>query len=267
MNFLRGMRRSQGDQAEAPASEQTLIEQKLEQIDEALREIGEAPCKETAAVTNIGATDNGHTPVVVAIGNSQMAREMPGFVDKLISMVNRSYGCMRVDKSDVVDRLGMGDPGSGRANRVLHIAFLGDRPVGCMSSTFKVPWAENGCGHWGLLVVDVEMQGKGIASKMVAAAEARLAGMSQQIQIEYEYTPGDELSEKLLAWYEGRLAFRCVSGPPSKQHAEFRKCRKVLSEEEQQQGRRLRLLDLRAELAAELATLQGTVPTASDDID
>lgn len=193
----------------------------------------------------------------VVVGNAKMATEIPGFVERISSMVNRAYGYMRIDEDDVLDRLSMGDPGSARANRVLHIAFLGERPVGCMSSTFKVPWAENGCGHWGLLVVDVDMQGKGIASAMVKAAEARLAGVCDQIQMEYEFTPNDPLSERLLEWYEGRCGFRCVSGPPSRRFQEFRKCRKMISEEEQQRGRRQRLLDLRGDFSAELAALKG----------
>eukprot|EP00966_Prymnesium_polylepis_P148247 3424522-Prymnesium_polylepis.1 len=94
----------------------------------------------------------------------------------------------------------MGDPGP-RANRVLHLAFRGERLVGCCSSTFQPPWTPEGCGHWGLVVVRLEAQGTGVASALVHAAEARLAGCCARVQIEYEYTKGEEYSERLLEWY------------------------------------------------------------------
>jgi len=255
--FLRGKRRAEAPPE--PAQQRQMLEEKLQQIDEALAMMGTLQSGVTAASTPATtATGNGSSStVVVSIGNSKMAREIPDFVEAVTNMVNKAYGYMRIDEEDIMDRLQMGDPGSSRSNRVLHIAFIGKRPVGCMSSTFRVPWAEDGCGHWGLLVVDVSMQGKGIASAMVAAAESRLAGMCEEIQMEYEFTPGDALSERLYNWYEGKCGFRCVSGPPSRRRSEFRKCRKKISEAEQNQGRRQRLTDMRAELVAELAALQG----------
>eukprot|EP00930_Biecheleria_cincta_P001422 TRINITY_DN102562_c0_g1_i1.p1 TRINITY_DN102562_c0_g1~~TRINITY_DN102562_c0_g1_i1.p1 ORF type:complete len:264 (+),score=50.15 TRINITY_DN102562_c0_g1_i1:156-947(+) len=229
-----------------------LLEKQLAEIDSVLHELGDEAMPTSAE----SETDNRRLQVDVVVGNSAMVDKMPGLIKKICSMVNRSYGYMRVDEGDIADRLQMGDPGSSRANRVLHVAFMGDQPVGCMSSTFRVPWAEDGCGHWGLLVVDESLQGKGIASRMVQAAEARLAGMCEQIQMEYEYTPGDELSERLLAWYEGKLNFRCVSGPPRGRGPEFRKCRKLISKEDRQRGRRQRLNELRSDFSEELAALR-----------
>lgn len=243
---------SRASRTAAPDASQraALNRQKLQEVDNALAELNDVP-EQAAAAARSGAA-----AVTVVIGNSEMAQR-GGFVTSIVSMVNRSYGCMRVDEDDVMDRLAMGDAGSGRGNRVLHLAMLEDgRPVGCMSSTFKVPWAESGCGHWGLLVVDVGMQGQGIASAMISAAERRLGGMCNQIQIEYEYTPGDELSERLLAWYEGKCGFKCVSGRPRGRGTEFRKCRKMIPENLQRLGERDRLREIRSALASDLQSLE-----------
>jgi GNAT superfamily N-acetyltransferase len=227
------------------------IASKLQEIDNALLELGDAPSQDKAQ------NQSPHSANInVTIGTSDMVARIPSLVENITTMVNDAYGYMRIDEDDVMERLAMGDPGSSQANRVLHIAFLGERPVGCMSSTFKVPWAERGCGHWGLLVVDTSMQGRGVASLMIAAAELRLAGMCTQIQMEYEYTPRDALSERLLAWYEGpKCGFRCVSGPPRGGGREFRKCRKMIPDDLQRKGERLRLLDLKAELTSTLQAL------------
>jgi len=223
------------------------LKRKLEEVSEALSSLGEVSEQEKAAAAG-GAKAS---PVQVVIGNSEMAAK-PGFVQQIVSVVNRAYGCRRVDEDDVLDRLQMGDPGSSFGNRVLHLAMMGDRCVGAMSSTFKVPWAESGCGHWGLLSVDPDEQGKGIASAMIAVAERRLAGACVQIQIEYEYTPGDELSERLMKWYEGKCAFQCMHGRPRGRGSEFRKCRKMIPEDLQRTGERERLTDIKAELESQL---------------
>lgn len=249
----RKSRRSEESSIDTP-KQIALLEKKLAEIDGVLQEMGD----EVVPASVDSEASKQRPQIDVVIGNSAMVDEMPGLIKNICSMVNKSYGYMRVDEGDIADRLEMGDPGSSRANRVLHIAFMGDKPVGCMSSTFRVPWAEDGCGHWGLLVVDEALQGKGIASRMVKAAETRLAGMCEQIQMEYEYTPGDELSERLLAWYEGKLNFRCVSGPPRGRGPEFRKCRKPISKEDCQRGRQQRLRELRIDFAAELAALRST---------
>mmetsp|Transcript_28170 Transcript_28170/g.44058 ORF Transcript_28170/g.44058 Transcript_28170/m.44058 type:complete len:250 (+) Transcript_28170:96-845(+) len=230
------------------------LTQNLKEIDEALLEMGCAPGAELSSLqAHLGSSSAG---VKVVVGNSSMLAKRPELLGRITSMINQAYGYVRVDEDDIMDRLAMGDPGSSRANRVLHLAFLDDQLVGCMSSTFKVPWAERGCGHWGLLVVDVKMQGRGIASAMIAAAESRLAGACQEIQIEYEYTAGDSFSERLLTWYEKKCGFRCVSGAPRGVGCEWRKCRKMIADEAQQHGQQLRLLDIRSHLSAELAALE-----------
>eukprot|EP00928_Gymnodinium_smaydae_P024207 TRINITY_DN19661_c0_g2_i1.p1 TRINITY_DN19661_c0_g2~~TRINITY_DN19661_c0_g2_i1.p1 ORF type:complete len:335 (-),score=77.20 TRINITY_DN19661_c0_g2_i1:230-1168(-) len=282
-------------EARQRAQRASLLEAKLEQIDAALAKLrssavqtgdGAADAAD-AAVTDTGAgaaaataakstslasahetasPESGKRAALqleVVIGDSNLARTNPAIVEQICSMVNRAYGYIRVDEDDITERLAMGDPGSFRGNRVLHLAMLGNRPVGCMSSTFRVPWAEEGCGHWGLLVVDEAMQGRGVASAMVKAAEARLATMCEEIQIEYEFTRGDALSERLLKWYEGRLGFRCAHGPPRGRGTEFRKCRKPIPEAAQRRGQTERLQALRADLSAELTKLRSLV--AVDD--
>ena len=87
-----------------------------------------------------------------------------------------------------------------------------------------------GCGHWGMLVVDLANQGTGVASALVVAAEQRLARAGCcAVQIEYEYTHGHAPSQRLMDWYEGKLGYECVSGGFRRRvQTEFRKCRKVL---------------------------------------
>ena len=169
--------------------------------------------------------DASHPPVTVVVGTSALAT--PAFVKRCAEMVNTSYGYHRVSQSEIEDRLSRGDAGEN-ANRVLHVATRGGKLVGCCSSTKQTGWCPYGCGHWGLLVVDVQAQGSGVASALVAAAEARLfeAGLVQ-VQIEYEYTPGDPQSERLYNWYEGSCGFS-GGGPPSSYYSSFRRCRKKL---------------------------------------
>lgn len=166
-----------------------------------------------------------HPPVEVMVGTSASASD--AFVRSITRMVNTSYGYHRVSEGEVASRLAMGDAGSG-ANRVLHVATRDGVLVGCCSSTKQTPWCPYGCGHWGLLVVDVTAQGSGVASALVAAAEERLrsAGLTQ-VQMEYEYTPGDPQSERLYRWYEGKLGFS-GGGAPSSYYSSFRRCRKRL---------------------------------------
>lgn len=251
---MRASRSSNGSASDA--QRKSKLAQSLKEIDEALLQMGVEPGSEVSCLQTQPGTSN--TSVKVVVGNTGMLQKRASLLSEITSMVNQAYGYMRVDEEDILDRLQMGDPGSNRANRVLHIAFLDDQPVGCMSSTFKVPWAERGCGHWGLLVVDVKKQGQGLASAMIAAAESRLAGACQEIQIEYEYTAGDSFSERLLTWYEKKCGFRCVSGPPRGGGTEFRKCRKMIPEEAQRRGQQLRLLDIRNELNTELTSLQSS---------
>ena len=135
----------------------------------------------------------------VAIGTSQLARSSE-FVCSLVSMANRAYGHSRLSEADACHRLRAGDERPGR-NRVLHVATRDGRVIGCCSSTIFTPWCGPGTGHWGLLVVDPEAQGTGVASALVSAAEKRLSAEGcAQAGIEYSYQVGDPLSERLLAW-------------------------------------------------------------------
>jgi len=218
----------------------------------------------------------------VIIGTSAHA-ENAALVERIMTMVNESYyesvkellnprqtSYQRLSRHEVIDRLEMGDAGI-RANRVLHIAYRGDilepsSVVGCMSSTYQPLWTEEGCGHWGLLVVDKDCQGQGIASVLVEAAELRLAGVCHEIQIEYEYTPGHAYSERLSQWYEGSCGFKCMTGYGRRPGTQFRKCRKPISGELSRCGEVLRLRELRDVLTAELAALP-VCPAAAEDSD
>ncbi|CAK0880822.1 unnamed protein product, partial [Prorocentrum cordatum] len=147
-------------------------------------------------------------------------------------MINDSYGHRRISDREVASRLSHGDRGSC-ANRVLHLAFRDGALAGCCSSTIQPGSVFTCCccGHWGLLAVAREAQGAGVASALVAAAERRLAAAGcAAVQIEYEYEVGDEFSERLRQWYEGRLGFRCLSGAPGSAagRREFRLCHKLV---------------------------------------
>jgi GNAT superfamily N-acetyltransferase len=121
--------------------------------------------------------------LLVIVGTSQLVADdsQPDLVGRICRMVNSSYfesnrellpadstGFERLTESDVLNRLAMGDAGP-RANRVLHLALRSGELVGCCSSTFQPPWTTEGCGHWGLLVVDKAAQGTGVASALVSA--------------------------------------------------------------------------------------------------
>lgn len=149
----------------------------------------------------------------------------------------------------------MGDVGV-RCNRALHVAFLGDQVAGCISSSFATTWTEPGIGHWGMLAVDPSLQGRGIASLLVAAAERRLAEGCRQVHIEYDFVAGAEYSARLRAWYEkagyARLGGQRSSGPRG---SEFCYCRKRLSQDVCLRGRAHRLQTELGELRAQLAQL------------
>lgn len=168
--------------------------------------------------------------VRVVVATSDMIRTDPSLVSKIYQLVNAAYGYHRLSQGDVRQRVAMGDAGES-ANRVLHLAYRSGQLLGACSSTIQAPWTSQGCGHWGLLSVDPAAQGTGVASALVNAAERRLILSGRKaVQIEYEYTCGDEFSERLYKWYEGKLGFQCVSGRPrsSKGSCEFRKCLKQL---------------------------------------
>ncbi len=165
-------------------------------------------------------------PVQVTVGTS--ASNTHEFCSRVSTMVNAAYGHHRLSSHEVSARLALGD--GAATNRVLHLAWRGGALVGCCSSTLAAPWCPPGCGHWGLLVVDVSAQGTGVGSALVAAAEARLAQAGlPYVQIEYGYTCGDVESERLLAWYEGSLGYDGGGRPCSRPgSSEFRRCWKRL---------------------------------------
>lgn len=192
--------------------------------------------------------------ILVKIGTSKDAEEDKNLVDQICKIVATAYGsvgkskCM--DHYDAMDRLEMGDDGV-RANRVLHLAYKGTELVGCASSTFSPGWTFPGCGHWGLLAVDPAHQGCGVATALVLAAERRLATVSQHIQIEFRHTEGEEFSDRLLQWYEGKLGFQ--GGPrPGKGQSCFRRCLKSIPEEQQRWGHCQRLVAIRTFLESQL---------------
>jgi GNAT superfamily N-acetyltransferase len=185
----------------------------LTQLDAILEGEGEDALPQDAAAAAPSSDDADR--VVVTIGTTALAEQDPTLAQRITTMVNTSYTRALADQlppggvyertsvPDVLSRLSMGDDGA-RANRVLHLAWRREQLVGICSSTYQPPWCEEGCGHWGLVVVDVSAQGTGVASALVRAAEERLAGACEQIQIEYEYTPGHEYSERLYEWCAAR---------------------------------------------------------------
>jgi len=173
-------------------------------------------------------TRTGKSDLSIAIGTSQMAVDDPTLVRRIVKFSGKYEG-------DVRSRLSMGDAGS-HSNRVMHIAFLDGIAVGwCSSSTFG--WG--GDGHWGALSVDPAVQGQGVGSALVMAAEKRLLDAGcESVQIEYRFYVGDPAKERLFAWYEGKLGF---DGGPKR--SGFRCCHKMLSEEIfQSQHKRARAL-------------------------
>ena len=218
-------------------------------------------------------------PVEVTIGTSAMAHADPGLVGRITTMVNTAYyeslkellpegttSYERVSREDVTDRLEMGDAG-GRANRVLHLGFRAGELVGCCSSTYQPPWTDEGCGHWGLLVVDPRAQGQGVASAIVAAAERRLAGCCQRVQIEYDYHPEHAPSEQLRGMYD-KFGFSCSSSNGRRRRgsggSEFRRCHKELPEALMRVQRPAYLRGVRESLTSDLAEQIAAQPGGID---
>jgi ribosomal protein S18 acetylase RimI-like enzyme len=165
-------------------------------------------------VNGVKATQAPSPHLIVVIGTSQMAVEDPTLVKRIVKFSGKYEG-------DVRSRLSMGDPGS-RSNRVMHIAFLNGVAVGWCSSS-NCGWG--GDGHWGALSVDPAVEGQGIGSVLVMAAEKRLLDSGcDYVQIEYRFTIGDPAKERLFGWYEGKLGFDGGS-----RRSGFRCCHKALS--------------------------------------
>lgn len=208
--------------------------------------------------------------IKVIIGTSEHIQEP--LVDQICRIVDEAYSKVgkhkRVDRYDAVDRLEMGDAGP-QANRVLHLAFKGDELVGCASSTFSPGWTPEGCGHWGLLAVDPSHQNSGVATALVIAAERRLATISGAIQIEFQYTEGDAFSQRLRKWYEEKLGFAGDHYPLRPGQTVFRRCRKRISESDQQKGHLRRLEEIENWLKSELTkeAEAATVAKAMDEED
>lgn len=243
----------------ADGSRRDSLRHKLQEIQERLKSMendipDEQPEEGKPVVTGLSDNVTVRFPdgreVSVVIGTSRHM-EIAGMVDRICSIVFESYTSVgkrkHMDQYDAEERLAMGDAGV-RANRVLHLAFIDGELVGCASSTFQPGWTPEGCGHWGLLAVDPAHQRKGVATALIFAAERRLATMMEMIQIEYQHM-GDEYSERLRQWYEGKLGFD-GGGPP---RPGFRRCIKQIPEIEQRRGERRRLEEIRDWLAQELA--------------
>lgn len=165
-------------------------------------------------------------PVHVEIGAAR-ADFSEATVQRITTLINAAYGHHRVSSGSVRHRLRAG------RNRVLHVATREGEIVGVCSSTLYVPWAGPGCGHWGLLAVAPEAQGLGVASALVAAAEARIAAAGLQwVGMEYNFHAGEPFSERMLRWYEDSLRY---VGPQSRESG-FRICRKRLVPQESQQS-------------------------------
>jgi len=224
-----------------------MIREKIAELDRILSERGvEEPVESTPQNTMKG---EGYVDIV--IGTSALVK-VPGMVQRIDEVAS---GSKRLGSHEVMRRLAMGDDGL-QANRVLHLAFTktDGELVGCMSSTYQPPWTEHGCGHWGLLAVDPTHQGKGVASALVRAGERRLAAVCDEIQIEYRHTVGNADCDRLYEWYENRLEYRCDYGPPSGRpgSTDFRRCRKLIPDKEQQAGQQRRLREVREYLVEQL---------------
>ena len=279
----RTLPRAASGQVQKFVAQRNRLKSILASLAESIDEADQAAAAAAAASSEALPEANEGSSIQVVIGTSEMAARDPTLIGKITQMINSAYFLgnkellpptattyTRVDDDDVENRLAMGDAGA-RANRVLHLAFRQGALVGAMSSTFQPGWTPEGCGHWGLLVVAPDAQGSGVASALVAAAERRLAGACQRVQIEYEYTRGHVHSEKLMAMYESKMGFSCSLPMPRRRRrggneadeseeppeTQFRKCHKMLPGWLCAQQRPLHLRGLRASFADQLAPFAG----------
>merc|ERR1712151_15608 len=114
------------------------------------------------------------------------------------------------------------------------------------------------------MAVGPTFQGRGIATALVMAAERRLATVSAAIQIEYQFTVGDEFSARLMRWYEETLGFEGGPKPTRAGSRSFRRCIKRISEEEQMKGHQRRMQEvhsfLQEQVEAEERALKAAQP-------
>jgi len=206
------------------------------------------------------APSGGDGAISVVIGTSALAEQHAGLDGVLTDIITRAYEAVggnprMLQSQPVAARLRMGDYGT-RTNRVLHVAFQGKQVVGCISSSLATLWTGPSVGHWGLLAVDPTLQGRGIASALVASAESRLAEACSQIHIEYDFYPGREHSQRLRNWYE-KLGFVQKGSEQKDGGGEFCFCRKRVPKQSQTQGKLRRLQAERLEVETELRKLEG----------
>lgn len=243
-----------------PSRKQVL--EKLQQIQELKQEVT-APEESGNFPRATGLSDRCHVKfedgheIEVIVGTSEHIQQ--SLIESICRIVDAAYSGVgkhkRLDQYDAVDRLEMGDAGP-QANRVLHLAFKDRELVGCASSTFSPGWTPDGCGHWGLLAVHPDHQKSGVATALVIAAERRLATICGGVQIEYQYTEGDDFSRRLRDWYEGKLKFQggCLDLEPGQ--TIFRRCRKSIPAEEQQRGHFRRLEEIEKWLQLQLKEME-----------
>eukprot|EP01050_Picozoa_sp_SAG11_P015455 SAG11_NODE_2006_length_3928_cov_7.941499_1_plen_285_part_00 len=182
------------------------------------------------AVTNRQARRHS-AAVWVEVGTSRAIERDPALPERIAALANEAHGHTRLSADEVRERLAMGDDAM-RRNRVLHLAWAraetqtmakekacptgeaGEELLGICSSTFAVPWCESGCGHWGLLAVSPAAQGRGVGRKLVASAEARLAGCCSAVQIEYRFHPRSHDARRLHQWCSSPRSIFCPQCSP-----------------------------------------------------
>jgi len=139
----------------------------------------------------------------IVVGSSADASR----ASEIAMVINEAYGYERTDSREIQRRVQCGD--FRGANRVLHIAYRGDRFVGCISST---PHWDGTCGQWGFLAVAVDEQASGVGSALVRAAEERLVEHGcTHAQIEYVWEPCRAKGSRLNTWYS-QMGFKPTAG-------------------------------------------------------